>query len=260
LQHFPASRKIAQAALWSAAHCRSNDVTGAAVDALSILRLGRSISQTLDMGCLADVMLQRLVSSFVAQNIGMFHGADAQRIAEAFQDPLYEEAPSRAIEQEAELSARYAAKLSVMPPDEAEKETARLVIPIEGEAPGLDRDNVLAALKQINDSQRQLAKALASSSEDEYTTWFHDWTELMHSNPLAPALLGASDLFVEKVRGAKVGRALTVAGLAVAEGAPVTLYTDPSSGQPFIYTKTADGFQLQSAYKFNGKPMTMQFK
>ncbi|HVM60476.1 MAG TPA: hypothetical protein VMV72_06360, partial [Verrucomicrobiae bacterium] len=47
LQHFPASRKIAQAALWSAAHCRSNDVTGAAVDALSILRLGRSISQTL---------------------------------------------------------------------------------------------------------------------------------------------------------------------------------------------------------------------
>jgi hypothetical protein len=37
-------------------------------------------------------------------------------------------------------------------------------------------------------------------------------------------------------------------------------YSDPASGQPFVYTETADGFELQSAYQVYGKPMTMQFK
>jgi hypothetical protein len=67
---------------------------------------------------------------------------------------------------------------------------------------------------------------------------------------------------VAKVRAAEVNRALVVAGLAVAENGPDALaaHPDPSSGQPFVYTETADGFVLQSSHQLNGKPMTMQFK
>jgi hypothetical protein len=31
-------------------------------------------------------------------------------------------------------------------------------------------------------------------------------------------------------------------------------------GQPFGYTETTNGFELQSCYQVNGKPMMMQFK
>src|SRR5208283_2376711 len=198
--------------------------------------------------CLVDMALQGLAWSYVAENLARFQGLDAQRLAAAFNDPAYEAAPSRAMEQEADRADNAAAKLAAMPAAEAEAEfsnSAQEVAKfVDGYPTNLDQASILAAYKQIADSERQLAGALASSSENDYETWLESSTDLQASNPLAKGLLESVDGFLDKVQGAEVNRALIVAGLAVAQAGANALpsYPDPSSGQPFVYTETADGF------------------
>ena len=166
------------------------------------------------------------------------------------------------MKEEADIVDRLAVKLASLAPDEAEKELSKLPSSLEIDAPAVDRDAASATLKQVSDLDRELAKALLSSSEDTYETWLRHWNGLQAASPFSKQFVATDDLFVAKVRAAEVNRALVVAGLAVAQGGTDTLpsYPDRSSGQPFVYTETPDGFELQSTYQVNGKPMAMQFK
>ena len=112
----------------------------------------------------------------------------------------------------------------------------------------MDRATILASLQQIADSRRELANALASGSADEYDAWLQQRNELEQSNPLAKEFLGSYDKYVDRMERGAINRALVVAGLAVAQDGPSALqsYPDPSTGQPFVYTETLDGFELQS--------------
>lgn len=262
LTHLNGSRNLARAAIWNAAHCRSNDVVGVMDDTLSALRVGQQVSRSALIGCLVDMAVQSIVSSYVAENLSLFRGTDGQRLAAAFDDPAYEEEPSRGMEQEADRLDRLLAKLPSLPADEAQKEISDLFMFSKVDTSEMSQDLVLAQIKQIAGSERELAKALASSSEDQLEVWQQDATALESSNPLAKEDLSANESFLNKVRWAEINRALVVAGFAVAQAGANALpsYPDPSSGQPFVYTETSGGFQLQSAYQMNGKPMTMQFK
>jgi hypothetical protein len=260
--HLNGARNLARAAIWNAAHCRSNDVAGVMDDTLSALRVGQQVSRSALIGCLVDMAVQNIVSSYVAQNLSLFRGTDGQRLATAFDDPSYEEEPSRAMEQEADRLDRLLAKLPSLPADEAEKDISGLYGWSDANPAAISRDQALAQIKQVADSERELAKALASSSEDELEAWQQHSTALDASSPLAKENLSAQELFVNKVQGVEVNRAMVVAGLAVAQGGTdaLPLTPDPSSGQPFVYTETSDGFELRSTYQMNDKPMTMRFK
>jgi hypothetical protein len=249
--HLTPARNIARAALWNAAHCRSNDVTGAADDAMAVLRLGQTISRGAMIGCLVDMALQGMTSSYVAQNVGLFNGAAGQQLATAFDDPAYDEAPSRAMQQEADMVESLGAKLASLSDAEMKKEW-----PTEK-----DRADLLAAFKHIADLDRKLAGALASS-KDEDEAWQQYVSEGQAFGPVAKLIFQAADNFVDRVRRAEVNRAMVVAGLAVAENGTEALaaHLDPASGKPFVYTKTDNGFELQSSYQLNDKPMKMQFK
>jgi hypothetical protein len=263
LPHLTPARSIARAAIWHAARCRSNNVAGATEDLLSALLMGRNVSRSALIGYLVDQSVQDMVSTYVAQNLETFRGPDAHRLASAINDPAYEEEPSRAIEQEADIIDHFAAHLASLPATEAEKQFSKWGNSIFLEVPtNLDQATTLTALKQVADSERELAKVLASASEDEYQTWLQHWTELQASNPLAKGLLGSNDYLVDKIRRAEVQRQMVIAGLAVGEDGTETLaaHPDPSSGKPFVYTETDDGFELQSTFIFNDKPYKIRFK
>jgi hypothetical protein len=55
---------------------------------------------------------------------------------------------------------------------------------------------------------------------------------------------------------------MVVAGFAVMQNGTEALqsHPDPVTGQPFVYTETADGFELQSGYQFKGAPLKLSFK
>jgi hypothetical protein len=247
LRYFNSARGIGRTAIWSAAHCRSSDVATATDDLQSVLRLGQRFSGTSILGCLVDLNLQNSTWTYLTQNIGLFTGGESQRLVAAFSDPVYEEAPGRAMEQEAILAEHPSLNQSITPEVQATFQQA----------------DVLAMLKQVADSERELAKALASGSETEYETWLQHWNELKQSNLVSKGL-GSTFLeqFVDKMRAGEVARAEVVAGLAVAQGGGDTLqsHLDPSSGKPFTYVATPDGFELQSTFQRNGIPLTMQFK
>lgn len=261
MPHLLGSRNIARAAIWNAAHCRSNDVVGATDDILSALRVGHNVSQSALLGCLVDMAVQGVASSYIAQNLGTFRGADNQRLVAAINDPANAEAPGLVMAQEADRHDRQLAKLSSLPAGEAKKQLAEVHGLSDANHPDISPELFLVDMKQVADSERELAKALASSSEDEVEAWHQHSTELQTSNPLAEELV-AYDQFVAKVRAAAVNRAMVVAGLAVAENGTEALaaHLDPSSGKPFVYTETDDGFELQSAFVFIDKPYKIRFK
>ena len=254
-------RNIVRAAIWSAAHCRSNDVIGATEDMVSALQVGQQISRSAVIGCLVDIAVQSITASYVTQNLGLFHDANGTRLAAAFDNPVYQESPSRAMEQDADSLDRLVAKLSSLPAGEAEKQLTALYGLSDTDISEISRDLFLADMKQVADLDRELAKALSSSSENELEAWQTHSTELAASNPFAK-INEAYEAFVDRAQRAAVSRAMVVAGLAVAQNGTDALasHPDPSSGQPFVYTETPDGFELQSSYQVNGNPMKMQFK
>jgi hypothetical protein len=263
LPHLSPARGIARAAVWNAAHCRANETAAATDDVLSALRVGQQISKSALIGYLVDLAIQSIARSYVGTNLGSFRGAEGQRLSAAFSDPAYEEEPSLAMEQEARVHDRLVSKLASMPADELEKKMPELQ-QLFGLDPGLnaDRATILGNLQQVVDSQRDLAVALASGSWDKYEAWMQRRNELEDSNPLVKAFLGAYDNFLNRVEREAVQREMTVTALAVARDGPSALpsHPDPSTGQPFIYAETADGFELQSGYQTNGVPLKMQFK
>jgi hypothetical protein len=96
--HLASARTLARAAIWTAAHCRSSNVTEATQDAVSVLRFGQHVSDAGILGRLVDGTIQDIALSYVAANLDSFRGADSQRLTAAFDDPSYSEAPGRAME------------------------------------------------------------------------------------------------------------------------------------------------------------------
>ncbi len=255
------ARACARAAAWSAARCRSRDATGATDDVLSALRLGQSVSQVALIGCLVDFAIQGLAFSSVAWNLGSFGSADRHRLVAAITDPAYEQAPARAIEQEANMVARLGDHLVSLPPDEFQKEMAEFaewMLP----PPKIDQASARQALLEIAELERELGKILAAGSAEEYEAWLRKFDQIQESNSLVELLLPPLEAFVSRVQRAEVARAMVVTALGVAETGTEALaaHPDPATGEPFIYTETADGFELQSGYQTNGIPLKMQFR
>ena len=67
---------------------------------------------------------------------------------------------------------------------------------------------------------------------------------------------------VIRTQAMTVTSAMAAAGLAVMQSGPDALqsHPDPSTGQPFAYTQTADGFELQSSFQFQEKPVKLSFR
>jgi hypothetical protein len=163
--------------------------------------------------------------------------------------------------QEATMEDRFAQELASLPPDDARKKIGAMGTS-DGNITVTDQTDAPTILRQIADLDRELANAMSSSSEEQYEAWHQHATELQESNPLVESTLQLGDNFVDKMTQVEVNRAMVVTGLSVAQGGTSALPSHPdlSSGQPFVYTETPDGFELRSTYQANGKSMTMQFK
>jgi hypothetical protein len=158
---------------------------------------------------------------------------------------------------------RFAAKLASLPAAEADKKLTAFTSRMGGEtAVNVDPPDAITWFKQTADSIRELARVLTSSSAEDYEAWLQSSTELQESNPMARILLPSYDSYLDKMQRAAIKRQMMVTALAVVrEGADaLQSHPDPTTGQSFIYTETADGFELQSGYQTNGIPLKMQFK
>lgn len=268
LPHLAAARNLGRAAIWCAAHCRQNEASAATDDLVATVRFGFQASQGGSLiGYLVNMSIQQMAWSYVAANVAGITAADGQRLAAAFDDPVFDDAISRALQQEAGTADRFAARLAAMTPAEAYKTVEIL----EGDGSGRDSQSdvmpvivdgsLIAAIKAAADLDRDLARVMTTGSGSEYEDWLQRYDALIGTKPLCNWLLAAIPNVVTKAQGYEVNRALVEAGLAVAAtGTPgLAKHLDPSTGQLFTYQEVPGGFELQSSFQFKNQPVKMFF-
>jgi hypothetical protein len=284
LPYLNRGRALARTANWSAAHCRAGESGGATDDLLSSLQVAHNLSQFAMIGFLVDTAIQGITTAFIAENAWKFSNSDTTRLIRALNDPQYEEDLYRAIEQEADLNSSQR-KGNQLPPDFFIGDTLTLNSPQrkgdqlpsgvnpelihagpEGQ-PMVAVENPLPSgvtpemIRQTADFVREFATVLAQP-DAQYQQWLSRVQAAQESNPYLKEILPTMQNVVDKARAGVVTRTMTLAGLAVLQSGQESLlsYPDPSTGQPFQYQETADGFQLQSVYQIKGQPVTMTFR
>jgi hypothetical protein len=82
------------------------------------------------------------------------------------------------------------------------------------------------------------------------------------TNPYIDALFSPAEGAVIRTQAMTVRSAMAAAGLAVTQDGPDALqsHPDPTTGQPFAYKQTPDGFALESSFQFAQKPLSLSFK
>jgi hypothetical protein len=254
------AHQAAKLVIWSATHCHSNGATATADDVLSVLQLGRRLSLAGESDCIIDMAMQHLVMSSIAPNLSSFGDFDRQRLAAALGNPAYDEAPHLAMEQELDMLENFATKLTS--PAELEKVLTEVY---DGRSiPEVNRDAALMWATQLTEFERDAVVALASpwSKESEALQRRYEELEAHGHGTGIQWLLPDYDLLLRMTRLTALERAMVVAALSVVQGGSAALqnYPDPATGNPFTYTETSDGFELQSVYEANGRPVHLKFK
>jgi len=257
-------RNLARAAVWSAAHCRTNDPSAAVEDLIATSRLGQNVSSPATLlAHLVDLAIQGLVIHSVAENASLLASADDTRLVELLSAANYDEGLRRAFEQEADSTAREADTAASLPPEEAIAELRKFF--------GLDASSselgpmgpvqMIAYLRQAADLQRQYGQAL-EMPEAEYSEWLANLQAAANANPLVGMFVSSFRPAVDKTQAMTVNSAMAVAGLAVMQNGTDALpsHPDPTTGQPFAYKQTPDGFELESSFQVAEKSLKLSFK
>lgn len=263
LPYFSPCRNMARAAVWSVAHCRTNDPSAAVDDLVATSRLGQNISSPATLlGHLVDLAIQGLVVYAVAGHASMLASAGDTRLAELLNDANYDEGLRRAFMQEADRMTRETDRLAAGPPEEVMRrlEELKTLADDSSRFQSMAPVQVIADMRQAAELERQYAQAL-DLPEAEYRAWLTSLDESGKTNPFIGRLT-AHEQAVIKTQAVTVMSAMAVAGLAVMQGGPDALqsHPDPATGQPFAYTQTDDGFELESSFQVAQKPLKLPFK
>ena len=119
-----------------------------------------------------------------------------------------------------------------------------------------------AELHYFQQMKLEMAKAM-SWPEAQFQAWWSGVERSLPDHPLAEVLYPGDTKdtqIYERHQHAQVERAMLSAGLTLLQSGPGprAQFRDPVGGA-FAYVEKPDGFELQSTFKKNGKPVTMSF-
>jgi hypothetical protein len=117
-----------------------------------------------------------------------------------------------------------------------------------------------AQAEHISAIEKQFGQTL-NWPESEYQAWWQNVVAEAKDNPIEAATLPVLDSIRTTLLRAQTQRAMLIAGLQVLQTGPGALSStpDPTTGVPFTYSISSDGFELRSTAVYNGKPITMSF-
>ncbi len=263
LPHLSPCRNMARAAACSVAHCRTGDPSAAVDDLVAASRLGQTVLSPPNLiGHLVDLAIQGIVIDSITEHASLLVSAGGISVGELLNNANYDEGWRRAFEQEADMAAREVDMLAALPPEEAKHELMQLAndtnnaqIQLMGTA------QAMADMRQDAELQAQFAQAV-ELTEAGYREWLASLEAVGKTNPFVADFVMSLEKTEARTQAMTVRTAMAAAGLAVVQGGPDALqsHPDPSTGQPFAYTQTADGFDLQSSFQFQEKPVKLTFK
>ena len=259
LPHLNPCRYLARTVVWSAAHCRTNDPSAAVDDLVSASRLGQNAALTpVVVGHLVNLSIQQTVIDFATMQASTLAGDS--RLVQLLNGFNYYEELRRAIEQDADMSDRTADAIATISPEEIKQMVDAFQssgVPL----PPMEPTQMSAYIRQKADLQRQYAQTL-ELPEAEYRAWLTSQEAIRKTNPFAEQFLSIIETVLTRTQAMTVYSAMAVAGLAVTQDGTEALqsHPDPTTGQPFAYKQTPDGFELEYSFQFIGKSLKLSFK
>jgi hypothetical protein len=235
-----------------------------------LARLGENLADTTP-GWLMQMNLEAMTSQVVRQHAGHFNENVAGEVLTVLSNSSLRDNLGRAFSGE----VRAVNALSNQLAGQSSEERARFLEIIATQAqsqagskadPALmekmrDTAWLASELQYIRDTEEQMAEALLNPPA-EYEAWWNGvQNHLASEHPLAATILPSLAAVRGQLDRHLVEQALLQAGLEL-------LYTDPEeaepledplTGKPFAYVKKKGGFELQSTFTVQGKPLTMAF-
>ncbi len=259
LPYMAQARSLARAMVWNASHCRQDDSEGLADDVEAALRIGYSVSSHFLIGHLVNTAIQNLAMDCLTENVGALPGDVATRLGRRFSDGQYEESLHCALELEAESVEQLADRLTAGSVDENQEAIIAEALGVD--VSDMDRARLAAAFRLAAELEREYVQTL-NLPDAQYQAWLDKLHAAQQANPFLSKLWSAVDNVVTKTRAAVVQRAMVSAALALIQAGPSALenHSDPASGEPFVYRQLQNGFELESTYQRNGKPVVMFFR
>ena len=123
-------------------------------------------------------------------------------------------------------------------------------------------EDMVSGLKWMAQTDQALAVSL-SEPDAQYQQWLSQAQAQSASNPYLSALGALRSIAAtrDNTQALLVENTMLSAGIALEQNNQPQFQsiTDPATGHPFTYTQTPTGFQLTSAFKRNGKPVSLTF-
>ena len=257
--------ELGRLAQWSAGYRFPSDPQGALGDLSAQARLGGHVADSV-IGWLVQVSLETGANKVLSQNAGMLDEAATRQVRELLQSSSIEENIARAFATESAGVEAMAGKLAALTPAERTKLFQTFSNPsVEDANPALRRflesDAAMnAEFQYLRQIERQLAEAM-QWPEARYQAWWKSVENRMPEHPLAAVTLPALTSLRTSLQRTQVERAMLNAGLTLLQSGPEQFaqFRDPVINAPFSYVEKPDGFELRSAFKKNGEPVTMSF-
>jgi hypothetical protein len=253
---------IIAATKWSIAHCRAGNSAGAVDDLASAVRFWQNVSSANPAWYLMGLRSNEDLIEFAGLQAHKLFGGGSTRLSQLFETGI-SESWFRAFEQEANTDDQLADKLTAMSPEEAMRELNSLLSRqgIGSATESMEPAQAISAVRQGAKLAREWAGALTWTEQDRWDRL----TRLQSSestDAIGNLFLSGIEVCLEMTDAVKVGAAMFAAGMDVmSRGQNVlSLHLDPATGQPFIYTQSSDGFELESDYQVDGQPLKLRFK
>ena len=264
LPHLLKSQQLGKLAQWSASYRFPSDPQGALSDLTAQARLGDHLAESV-IGWLVQMSFEGGANKVLRENAGLLDEAGTTQAQELLHSSSVEKNVLRAFAAEAGAVELAAKKLAGEDPSERMKLFLESEATEEGDHTSLqrmfrDEAALTAELHYLAQTERQMAAALLEP-DAQFQAWWESVKTALPQHPLAALSLPGLAEMRTRYQQAQVERAMLSAGLTLLQSGPGprAQFRDPVGGAAFAYVEKADGFELQSTFKKNGKPVTMSF-
>ena len=266
LSHLGRSAVLGKLAVWSANYRFPSDPQGALGDLKAQARLAAHLVDS-EVGWAIQMTMERRGNEVLRENADLLDEAGLSQAQELLRSSTVEQNMKRAFTANAASYDFTAQKISALTPSERGE---YLLNSLSGRPASealkqlFQNETALSAeLHYFQQMDMEMAEAMLWP-EAEYQAWWSRVKSSLPDHPMAEEWYPtqrADPPMYERHQQSQVERALLDAGLTLLQGGPAqrAQFRDPVGGAAFSYVEKPDGFELQSAFKKNGKPVTMSF-
>ncbi|HEX4084350.1 MAG TPA: hypothetical protein VHY22_05530 [Chthoniobacteraceae bacterium] len=249
---FQMERNLSTMALWESDYRFQDDPAGAVSDLAALEAMGRDGVDSM-LGLMVMDSNHGSIVNLLAQNAGSLGSAAGADLSELLSAASVQQSFQGGLNAEAAMAQ--AMMDDYNNPATRGQSFVQSLVKQNGVTPPAN-----AEVQWVTQTEQALANSLQEPNA-QFQQWWSQQLSQASTMPFANQILPSLDGVRTKTQASLVQNAMLQAGIALVQNDQAAFQTilDPTTGQPFIYVQTTNGFQLGSTMQVGGKPVTMTF-